>query len=432
MRLRNVTFDAWLRSHSGKAPEERWLRELYPWPVLAQVDCDEKHLQCTQRIKHDGVNYEVTLESICWQPQHGTFRYRIFVESEGLGWHSRSFSDHFNMCGAQDGRFVTLFHTKKKEPLEKITSALFRRDWNKLGNLPFENLAVSRYLAASIVSQIVNEAFSGSALEHYPRSRLVGGTVPMFGDGSNLWIGYRFSSEGAFEWARKSSKSASKVIAFYFADTKHQFNTDLPPNAEVWSIYLFDAKKLSGQHEDLIRFIQRGNDLPKNIADVKVMESIVTGKESAPPSSITEKDVNEALAAIKLPYNDKSTFRYQLAAAVVLNTWIEQERALGFGSRKKFYAFKQQVGTLVEWAVAAKIPGVVVWADAQTKDAILYIRIDDVDFSFRAIPDANKFFVPGNQAPTWRRVRLKPISSIVLAWARELRQMQTSEAPGHP
>jgi hypothetical protein len=44
VRLRDVTFVNWLRSHGEKNPEERWLRELYPWPVLAQVDCDGKRV----------------------------------------------------------------------------------------------------------------------------------------------------------------------------------------------------------------------------------------------------------------------------------------------------------------------------------------------------------------------------------------------------
>lgn len=100
MRLRDVTFDAWLRSHGEKDPEERWLRGLYPWPALAQVDCDAERIGRVQRIGYDGATYEVTLVSVRWQPQHGTFRYRLSVASDGLGWNSRSFSDQFDMCAS--------------------------------------------------------------------------------------------------------------------------------------------------------------------------------------------------------------------------------------------------------------------------------------------------------------------------------------------
>jgi hypothetical protein len=49
MKLHGVTFGNWLASHSGKAPKERWLRELYPWPVLAQVEFDESLERCLKQ-----------------------------------------------------------------------------------------------------------------------------------------------------------------------------------------------------------------------------------------------------------------------------------------------------------------------------------------------------------------------------------------------
>jgi hypothetical protein len=150
MRLRDVTFDAWLRSHGNKKPKERWLRELYPWPVLAQVDCDERNLGQAQRISYDGAVYNVTLQSKRWQETQGTYRYRLRVESVGLGWHSRSFSDEYDLCGTADGAFVTLFHIKDEGPLEKIAKAFFGRKWIKLNDSSFKTLAVSRFLAASI------------------------------------------------------------------------------------------------------------------------------------------------------------------------------------------------------------------------------------------------------------------------------------------
>ena len=220
MRLKNVTFDAWLKNHGKKAPEERWLRELYPWPVLAQVDCDEKNIERKQFIIYDEVHYEVTLKSVRWQPlPHSTFRYRLLVETDGLGWHGRPFSDQFDMCATPEGDFVTLFHAAKKEPLEKIARAFFGRRWNSIDAQLFKNLAVSRFLAASIVGQVVVHAFADSALTHYPTTRLVVGMAPMFSEGSKLWIGHRFFSEHAYAWARLNARNASRVIAVYFADT---------------------------------------------------------------------------------------------------------------------------------------------------------------------------------------------------------------------
>jgi hypothetical protein len=285
VRLRNVTFDTWLRSHGHKRPEERWLRELYPWPVLAQIDCDPKNKGQIQHISYDGVEYDVALTSVEWQPRQGTFRYRLRVETEGLGWHSRSFSDEFDLCGTPDGEFVTLFHRKKEEPLEKIAEAFFRRRWDRLRKHPFQSLAVSRFLAASVVSQVVQDAFQGITLSHYPRVRLVGSTGPMFASNSKLWIGYRFFSEDAFSWARRNAGSAMQVTALYFADTKYQFRTDLPAGVAVQSIAQFDVTKLNGRYEDLIRILLRKLELPPQL-DTTELESVVLGRTKITPVTI--------------------------------------------------------------------------------------------------------------------------------------------------
>jgi hypothetical protein len=421
VKIRNVSFDVWLRSHGGKTAEERWLRELYPWPVLARVEYDPKKIGHIQKIQYDQVDYDVTLMLVRWQPRQETFRYRIRVDSEGLGWHARSFSDEFDLCAGPDGNFVTLFHSKTEEPLEKIARAFFGRRWGNLRPELFQSLAVSRFLAASIVAHIVECAFSGIELTHYPGTRLIGSTSPMFASESALWIGYRFFSEDAYTWARQSAKAASKVIALYFADTKYQFRTDLPSNVKVHSIIEFDNAELHGQFEELIRVLLRNLELPKANFAWNEADSIVRGLISAPSVLITEADVHEALAAIRLHCNSKSDLRYQLAAGVVLNAWIENERRLGHNQRKKFYAFKERIGSLVTWAAEEELPGVEIWIEILSNGPLLFVRVDDVDFSFHAIPGAEKFYTRHHESPVWSGVRLKPIAPIVLAWARALR-----------
>jgi hypothetical protein len=422
LRLRNVTFANWLHSHGHKEARERWLRELYPWPVLAQVECDAAQVGHLQRIVYDGVEYEVTLKSIRFQPNQCTYKYRVFVESNGLGWHSRSYADEFDMCGTSDGSFVTLFHTKTEEPLERIAKAFFKRRWAALSSGTFKTLAVSRFLAASIAGEVAEEAFPAFSLEHYPQSRISGGAAPMLACRDALWVGFRFFSENAYEWARRSAGSATRVVALYFADTKYQFKTDLPPGTTVQSIAHLDSTQLGGRHEDLIRVLLRGLELPTETPGPDKLAPIVLGHAQAPVTALVEADVHEALAALKRPCGSKSELRYQLAAAVVLNAWIESERLLGFSQRKKFYAFKQKVDSLANWAMTAEPPGVRLWAEAlqNSKTPILYIRVDEVDFSFHAIPVARRLLGSGRSQHTWSEVRLKPIAPLVLAWARAL------------
>jgi hypothetical protein len=428
LRLRNVTFANWLQSHGQKDPDERWLRELYPWPVLAQVECDEPHVGRPQRIVYGDVEYEVTLKSVHLQPKHGTYKYRLLVESNGLGWHSRSFSDEFDMCGAPDGSFVTLFHAKTEEPLEKIARAFFGRRWADLSTDSFKTLAVSRFLAASIVGQVAEEAFQTVPLTHYPEARLIGGTTPMLASGRDLWLGYRFFSEDAYDWARRSAGNASRVVSLYFADTKYQFKTDLPPGTQVQSIAQLDSTELDGRHEDLIRILLRGLEIPTEVPGPEQLAPIVLGHTQAPITPVTEADVHEALAALKHPCGSKAELRYQLASAVVLNAWIESERHLGFPQRKKFYAFKQKVDSLAKWATLAELPGVRLWAEAlpPSETPVLFVRVDEVDFSFHAIPIAHRLLGSGHAQLTWSGVRLKPIAPLVLAWARALRKPVTT------
>lgn len=424
MRLNGVSFVNWLRrpSHAAKDPKERWLRELYPWPVLAQVKCGKPHVDVVQQIQHDGATYKATLQFVRWQPQHGTFKYRILVESDGLGWHSRAFADRYDMCGTPNGRFVTVFHTNKKEPLERIARSFFARRWNELNERDYKSLAVSRYLSASIASELGRRAFGdGRQLVHYPNARIAGGDSPMLADGTDFWMGFQFASMQAYSWARRNAANAEEVVCLYFADTKHQFRTKLPPHASVYSVSQIDAE-LGGDDEDLIRCLLRQMELPTEPVPTRDIVEIVYGRRQAPAVPITDHDVTEALAALKRPCQSKAQLRYQLASGVVLNAWIERELALGYRRRKKFYAFKKRLGELLRWVTDNPMPAVHYWADrsSHSSQEITYFRIDGVDFSFHAVPGARRLAIDGPAPRSWSGVRLKPIAPLVLVWARHL------------
>ena len=222
VKLKDVTFERWLASHPEKQAKERWLRELYPWPVIAQVDYAEGLVGKHQHVWHDGVNYEVTLTDVKWQPEHGTFKYAIRVACDGLGWQARSFDDPFHVCARPDGTFVTLFHAKRYERLEKIARAFFGRRWEAIDPEVAQTLAVSRFLNAALVAMMLEDAFGRDKLSYHPRSRLTKSGCPLFvrRDGA-LWLGYRYFSEDAFSWARSNAGKVPEVTAIYFADTKY-------------------------------------------------------------------------------------------------------------------------------------------------------------------------------------------------------------------
>lgn len=426
VRLRGLTFEAWLRSHGSKDRSERWLRELYPWPVFAEVEYGRDVKGLTQNVSHQDVEYKVVVRDVTWQEEHGTFKYRVHVGCAGLGWLARSYDDEFDICARGDGTFVTLFHAAKKEPLERIAKAFLARRWDAIDREQLATLAVSRFLAATLVGKIAEEAFVEEALQHVPSTRLIKGVDPLFTSAAGgLVVGYRFFAENAYEWARMS-RGAKRVVGLYCADTKYQFRTDLPPRASVQSVAELDDKRLSGKYADLIRVILRGNEMPGDTATLDELSAIVSGRKKVAAVMVTERDVHEALAAMKLVCRSKADLRYQLAAAVTLNAWIESELRLGFVQRKKFFAFKKQVAELVSWAAQSHEPGVDVWVEPGTAEAsaFVFVRIDDVDFSFQAVPLPRTGAWTGVQRE-WSGVRLKPIAPLVLGWARQVRDATT-------
>jgi hypothetical protein len=268
-----------------------------------------------------------------------------------------------------------------------------------------------------------------SELEHYPGAALVGPS-PMYAKGNNIWIGYRFFSEDAYAWARIASQKANRVFSFFFAETKYQILRSLPENVVVKSVTELDSEYLNNSHNEQIRILLRGMDLPQNDVVDASLEAIVRGQETIPPVPVSDADINESLSVIKTECITKDVLRYQLAAAVVINAWIEQERKAGFVQRKAFYAFKQMIPLYVQWIRRESPDGVDVWSDALPgeKGPILYIRIDGVDFSFHAIPNVIEL-TNGFPELNWSGVRLKPIAPIVLRWARKI--FETNKTPNN-
>jgi hypothetical protein len=135
-------------------------------------------------------------------------------------------------------------------------------------------------------------------------------------------------------------------------------------------------------------------------------------------NSLSRKSgAEQALLAIRRECNTPQLLRYQLASGVVLNAWIQHEQRFGSRALKQFYAFKKRMNELAQWADAQRYPDVHVWADRDHRSsgpAITYIRIENVDFSFHALPIGEKLIGNGRSPAEWSGVRLKPIAPLVL------------------
>jgi hypothetical protein len=427
LKVLKVSYANWAANHPKKAHDEKWRRELYPWPVLDQVECESKNINCTRIIVHDDVAYHVTLKSKIWKTEHKTYNYTIFVESDGINWQSRPYSDEFVLCKERDGSFRTLFHSARngEEPLERIADAFFNRRFKQFNSKSFKQLSVSRFLAASIVRAVLTkyyEDINGVKLIDYPTARLIGGASPMLTSSKgDLWLGYRFFQEDAYEWARRSAGEDRYVLACYFAETKYQFKADLPANVKVRSITEIDSD-IGGMYDEFITYLLRSLEVPRQPRPPDELLPIILGQVERPVRKVTVEDVHEANAALKRQCHSKADLRYQLAAAVVLNAWIDDEKRRGYDRGKFYAAFKPRVSELAIWATKQELSDVKVWAETtKSHKEMLFIRVDKVDFSFTEIPFARELIILGSEQFTWSGVRLKPKAAALLEWARGLR-----------
>ena len=419
MKLTNLNFKTWLASpsHKSKFNEERWLRELYPWPVLAEVEFDSENIDIPQKITYDDVEHFVTLHSIRLQ-NRGTYRCRLEVDSEGFGWHARSWSDRFDVCYSPEGDFVTLFHVKNKEPLEKIAKAFFQGRFEDMERHDYKRLGVSRFLSACLVTDVALASFPENELEHYPTHKLEGGG-PLLSDGEEVWIGNRHYSEHAYVWARNNAHRAKRVVCIYVCDSTSQIRTDLPDNCEVVDISELDDRHLAGVNRTRIELIRRKMELPVSTFSFDELTEIVKGERVPLPEQIRpihEADVHEALSAVRPCFSTLAELQYRLSAAVLLNAWLDSVSKRN-PKKKKFYAFKSDLGQLVEATAQSNLREVTVWAEYVEKSPMLYIRTPEVEFSFRSIPNAKDFLHRGNEYD-WRGVRLKKVAPLLLEWAR--------------
>jgi hypothetical protein len=358
-----------------------------------------------------------------YQPEPDTWVYSIHVACDGLGWHARSYDDPFRVVASPEGRFVTLIR-RGTDPLQKLGKAFLARGWEDVDAALAQTLSASRYLSAALIGEMLEDAYGHRELLSHPTSRLTRSASPLFvSKDGDLWLGYRYFSEDAYIWARRHASKAAHLRALYIADTKYQFRTDLPEGALVQSASAFDRDMLEGRYAEQIRVLQRRVELSPRRQEDAQMPMILAGEIAAEPVAVGEGDVHEALTGIHILCHTKADLRYCLACAVVLNVWIEEERRTGFRGRKKFYAaFKPRVAELARWAQAANLEGVLTWYEsgADQVSPLICFRIDNVDFTFQAIPIPDGISAGGG-SQAWRGVRLKPIAPLVLTWARTLR-----------
>ena len=319
--------------------------------------------------------------------------------------------------------FVTLFHTKKEEPLEKIAKAFFGRRWDNLSADSFRTLAVSRFLAASIVGQVAEQAFREVALTiirgldlsaaSHPCSRVgptSGSDIASF---RRMRMLGRVGAPGAHResspFTSRTRSTSSEPISLLVLRCSRSLNSI--------------AIELGGRYEEFIRILLRGLETPaEGPYPEQLVAPIVLGRTQAPPAPVVEADVHEALAALKRPCTLEIRASLPARRRRSFSTLgLKMSDALGSSAGKSSMPSTTD-WRLAKWAADASLPGVRLWAEAERpiEAPILYVRIDDVDFSFMRYQGPTPFSIQATSAHMERHAA-KANRTNRTRWARALR-----------
>lgn len=236
---------------------------------------------------------------------------------------------------------------------------------------------------------------------------------------SDLVIGYRYYQDQAYAWCRRQEEAGRKALCLYTAASLFQFNTQKPENSEVISLVKFDSLYCNRKFKRQIDRITHLLDAPRDCSDQDWAHLL--SNEMPPKLEISNSEIHESLQALNLSVQSVDDLRYLMAAGVVLNEWL-RDVVKSSSKLKKFYAFKEELGKIINNNVDLDSSRVTVWRGLGDGVQPVYVRIDSVDFSFHAIPLKNKN-IKVHDDLEWTGFRLKPIAPLVLAWARRQRQI---------
>jgi hypothetical protein len=154
--------------------------------------------------------------------------------------------------------------------------------------------------------------------------------------------------------------------------------------------------------------------------EAELRARILSGNERE--IEITTADLREAKAGLGRVIATKGDAAYVLACANLLNAALNKRLRLYRGAQrleKEVYSFKAHLCKSVEQIVEHAPEG----TDTHVApDDLILIRVNGIQFSFHAIsrtPSLRAYAASeSNALQEWSGIRLQPVASLVLAWAR--------------
>ena len=430
--IKPLSYDSFKKNHykDKNKPEKMWARALLPWQIVDHVDFTNMESGQTVAIGEREFTARLISRELDFSRENSNrVVYLIEIAGAAVGWEGRLINQEYKLITFWDGELLSFYANDKDEDgtdkLEKLFQQFLRGNFANLDILKQKDRDIHTYLSCLLAVTMI----SGSLLEvgtFNSESQGKFGDAPLFCS-PQLIIGFCFFQDQAHEWCREQSGCAAKVgqdsgqeiLCLYVAPTLHQFKRGLPSGSRAISIADFNMQYCEGRFDRQIERINHLLDEPRQCSD-ETWDAIKTG-QLFNTVRITTSEIHEALEALKLPTRSVDDFRYQLAAGVLLNAWLDQATP-NQKKLKAFYAFKETLGRIINENVHLDETRVDIWRGESSgaDNDVVYARVDGTEFSFHAIP-RHFSSIPVLHHQEWSGVRLKPFAPLVLAYCRRLR-----------
>ena len=449
MNPSTITFSAWSKNHS-RDHYAKWCRELYPWELFRGLDYDKVDLGVAQRLTIAGRCYLGTIRKRS-VTDDGRNHYLVHVRntfsSERQRWSQRAWDDVFHLASSSTGEFITLF-TQKKDPSRTLLSRFLKSRLTDVESV--RSLPVSSFLFRALVSTAAHDRYDD--LRRFERFQLDSSNVsdaslksargdtyePFLSRDLDLWITCSFTEEKAHRQALRLAGRTNRLLAVFCHPTFTRHHRCTHETVSVLSLSEF-LRSLSPvihrryiQHARfLINHLRQDFEESEEDLQSNSIRDLILKTEQAVP--IRTSDLREAKSGLGMVVATTADAAYVCACANLLNAALNHRLRTYDGSlklAKEVYSFKAILGRAIDDMVRNPPPDVHLYVE---RDALLYVCVRGLQFSFHAIPRTPAIRVyqqsQENTPQAWSGRRLQPVAPLVLRWARSLMLEEGSAGP---
>jgi hypothetical protein len=444
MKLKNLSFDQWLKNHSPDHVD-KWCRELYPFNVFRLINFDNNLINKEQKLEFNSISYSVIVTKIEIQDNE---RYRTSFDISTLPktktqeWKQRKWNTSFQIVYSQQFDFITIF-AKKEDPSKDYVVRFMKGNFEKINSE--KSIQVSELLIRTLILHIVEEAFPGGkhnqefeitkegVIERpeYPyfTRKKTNHFTPIYSIGRDVWICYSFTEEKAHRLAYYNANQCQTLMVVYCNPTHTRHHRCKYEGVEIISIYELSEKvstEVRNKYERQIRFLQNHLNLPEIINVDELLNEINQPKQEE--YEIQKSDLMEAFGTMKILPKCETDLFHSLCCINLINAYLSRQRKRTHILDKEtkllrnMYSFKKYLADILTERIKAKNFSTPLFVEK----SLIMIEVNGFQFSFHNVPlnETLENFLKSrdNRKIEWSGKRLQPIASLLLKYSRGIRQ----------